>query len=216
MKTMDIKEFLKPIERLDANNLQATFHKMAEDLCTNFCIQCNGKQYYFAEIEFYYFKEGVWAYNWNTATYPRKFEGKGGQLFYHLSGVDVCFDGNLEKGKNGGLSGNGGGILIRSIVDSSVNSENQLIVGPLTCANTLLNACDGKCMPSVQPLNEIHNFKTTQTYRFFGAEDFSKIKEGTNRDGELKLAFYDGNFKQTDWNRARSSYYKTRFKYDNN
>lgn len=209
---MDIKEILAPIESLAANNLQTTFHTMAENLCTNFCIQCNEKRYYFAEIEFYYFKEGVWEYNWNTATYPRQFKGKGGQLFYHLSGVDVCFDGDLEKKKNGSLSGNGGGILIRSIVDSSVNSEKPLIVGPLTCANTLLNACDGKCMPSVQSLNEIHNFKTTQTYRFFGNDDFSKIEKGTNRDGELKLAFFDGNFKPTDWNEARSTYYEKRLK----
>lgn len=201
--------YTNPFEGLSETEFQNKCADIAKKLFNNYCIKCNEKEFYFAEIEFYYFQDGKWKQDWNKATYQRKFEGKGGQLFYHLSGVDVCFDGNLEK-KNGVLSGKGGGILIRSIVDSS---DQSLIVGPLKCANTLLNACDGRCMPSIQPLKEERQLNPTPTYRFFGNDDFSKIGKGTNRDGKLKLAFYDDStFEPTVWNKARSKYYEKRLK----
>lgn len=209
-----MEELIKLLENpFDDVTTEETFQekckKIATKLFKDYCINCNGKTFYFAEIEFYYYKEGVWEKNWNSATYPRDFKGKCGQLFYHLSGVDICFDGNLKK-ENSVFTGKGGGILIRSIVNSS---NNSLIVGPLTCANTLLNACDGKNMPSVRPLKESHNYEIMQTYRFFGDEDFAKIENGTNRDGELKLAFFDSKIDPNIWNKARSKYSK-RLQYD--
>lgn len=204
-------KYANPFEGVTKDKFQDTCAKIANDLFNNYCIKCNEKKFYFAEIEFYYFQDDVWNQDWNQATYPRNFEGKGGQLFYHLSGVDVCFDGNLKR-ENGVLSGKGGGILIRSIVDSS---NKTLIIGPLTCANTLLNSCDGKLMPSIQSLKSLkekHQVNPIQTYRFFGNDDFSKIENGTNRDEKLKLAFYDNTIGAAVWNKVRSKYYEKRLK----
>ncbi len=201
-------KYANPFEGLTEDKFQGKCAKIANDLFNNYCIKCNEKEFYFAEIEFYYFQDDVWNQDWNQTTYPKNFEGKGGQLFYHLSGVDVCFDGNLKR-ENGVLSGKGGGILIRSIVDSS---NKTLIIGPLTCANTLLNTCDGKLMPSIQSLKEKRQVNPIQTYRFFGNDDFSKIENGTNRDEKLKLAFYDNTIDTAVWNKVRSKYYEKRLK----
>ena len=105
----------KPFDGLSKDeDIQGRCRSIAQELFDNYCIKCKEKEYYFAEIEFYYYEKGKWEEEWNKVTYPR--ECKAGGLFYHLSGVDICLDSNLRKEK-GVFSGKGGGLLIRSIVD---------------------------------------------------------------------------------------------------
>ena len=202
-----LKRLKDPFVGLDNNNVDDVQHKCAElakELFNNYYIKCKDKKYYLAEIEIYYFKEGCLNDKWNEVTYPR-MGYRAGSLFYHLSGMDICFESNLEK-RNGVLYGKGGGILIRSIVDE----KNNLIVGPLTCVNVMLNSCKDREMPRLKRLSKSRNITPTSTYRFLGKHDFENIGSG-NRDGKLKLAYYDETTISPElWNKARSSYYSKR------
>lgn len=170
------------IRKDDKDGIHNICSEIAKQLFNDYCIQCNGAEYYFAEIEFYYFDEEYLNDRWNEVTYPR-MDYKAGLIYYHLSGMDICFESNLEKRK-GVLYGKGGGILIRSIVDE----KNNLIIGPLTCVNVMLNSCkDGK-MPQLKRLSMSRNITPTSAYRFLGKHYFENIGSG-NRDGELKLAY---------------------------
>ena len=60
---------------------------------------------------------------------------------------------------------------------------------------------------------ERKNVKVHATYRYLGDSDFKKIDTGENKDG-VKLAFYDKEINSNDWNKARPSYYSSRFKHE--
>lgn len=231
---MDIRETLQnPLEKMNDNNVQETFKTIAENLFKNYCIKCGEKRFAFAEIEFYYFKENELEEKWNEKTYERN-PYNSGALFYHLSGMDICFESKLTKDKKGKKHGFGGGILIRSVVE--VNEKGKYIyddkypkitVGPLTCVNMMLNACNGNSMPKIEKISipDRHDFTPQETYRYLGQNDFELIeneekqkeKGETNVDGNLKLAFYDpfhsndSALSEQTWNHARSSYYSKRF-----
>ena len=215
MKENEKKELLqKSLENIKPLKPEATFRPIANNLMNNYCIKCGGKEYYFAEIEFYYYREEDKKMfeekkekNWEDVTYPRK--SNAGDLFYHLSGIDICFESDLEKQDKGGKLGYGGGILIRAIVNA--NDSQKLIVGPLTCKDEILNACEGEKMPSLEPASKKRNIKPSETYRYLGKTDFDSIDEKGNKDGNHKLAFYDAiTLSPSLWNKARSSYYDSR------
>lgn len=88
-------------------DFQAVCEEIARKLFSHYCINCNGKEYYFAEIEFYYRNEEIskWNNDWNKVTYSNRTGYEAGSLFYHLSGVDICFECTEKRY---------GGILIRS------------------------------------------------------------------------------------------------------
>ena len=204
----ELYELLKnPFDGLSKDeDIQERCRKIAQELFDNYCIKCNEKVFYFAETEFYYYEKGRWEKDWNKVTYPRKITAGG--LFYHLSGVDICFESNLRK-EEGIFSGKGGGLLIRSIVDK----QGNLTIGPLSCVNKMLNECEGGCMPLLMKGRERRDTKPIEAYRFLGNGDFSIISEGKNKDGQLKLAYYDSSIEDTRWNNTRASYLK-RLRYD--
>ena len=125
---MEIKDLLqKPLEGMNNCNVQNTFAEIAKNLFRNFCIRCGTKRYYFAEIEFYYYSKDTFNKEWNEKTYPRDNK-KTGDLFFHYSGVDICFDSSFDDGKFGG-------ILIRSLKEDC----GKFITGPFVCMLELLN-----------------------------------------------------------------------------
>lgn len=211
MEEKEIEDLLQvPLKSLKPLTPVETFKTIAEKLINNYCIKCGNNEYYLAEIEFYYYREKdkdcfeEGKKNWEEITYPRKTNA--GDLFFHLSGIDICFKSDLKKDKRG-LVGYGGGILIRAIVDA--NNPKKLIVGPLTCKDVILNSCEGKEMPSLEPASRRRNITPSKTYRYLGKADFDSIEKKENRDGNHKLAFYDA-LTPEKWNKARSSYYKER------
>ncbi len=165
--------------------------EIASELLTNYGIECNNKIFRFAEIEFYYYDSEQYLkdknqYKWQEVTYPRN-DYEGGQLFYHLSGIDICFDSqyNVKSGKFGG-------ILIRSIKDG-----DRIIAGPLNCKDEILNACKNGEMPKLKKVSEKQEIELAQTYRSLG-------KIGTDiHDG---LCFYDGSLVKDDWNPKRDRF----------
>ena len=164
---------LKPTD--DVTKINDQCKKIAEKLFNNYCIKCNGTEYYLAEIEFYYWSKDEWDKDWNKVTYVRDIN-EAGKLLFHLSGIDICFVGsfNNENPKFGG-------ILIRSIMDKN---GNRIIAGPWNSMLHILNTCEGGTMPKFSSATQ-REVTIQETFRALGEEDLKKDIEGN-----LKLSFY--------------------------
>lgn len=173
-----------PFDGLTKDEFQETCSDIAIDLFCNYCINCNEKEYYFAEIEFYYWEKEKWNEKWNRVTYPR--DGyEACDLFFHLSGFDICFKSSYEKAKFGG-------ILVRSVM----NEKNEVIAGPLNCKDLILNSCGQRGMPVLKPIKKKREWTpdAKPTNRQLGKEDMNN-----NIDGNLNLCFYDSNISNGTW-----------------
>lgn len=212
---MNITQALqKPLESLDGQNVQATFQTIATNLFNNFYIRCGKKIFYFAEVEFYYYKKDVFEHDYDIAYKRKGYET--GDLFYHLSGVDICFNSNEKEY---------GGILVRSLIEISSDSGNtnehkKVIAGPMNCVRAMLNACKKQdLVPQLLELTFDRKVKPESTYRYFGDEDRKKIiKRHGNKDGDKKLAYYDPTIQKDEWdsvdeNGKKKYYYTHRFVY---
>ena len=172
-------------------DIQERCYSIAQELFDKYCIKCKEKEYYFAEIEFYYWEKGQWEKEWNKVTYPRDgYEAM--DLFFHASGIDICFDSSYDKAQFGG-------ILIRSIIDK----DNNVIAGPWNSMLHILGACKGGEMPKLgQSPSRDHIPTIKATYRVLGEKDM--IKERTN---PLSLCFYDA-LSADKWNFVKESFDK--------
>lgn len=174
-----IEKLNNPFDGLTKDEFQKTCSDIAKDLFCNYCINCNGREYYFAEMEFYYWEKEKWNEKWNRVTYPRD-EYEACDLFFHLSGIDICFKSSYEEAKFGG-------ILVRSIM----NEENEVFAGPLNCKDIILNSCGRREMPVLKAIERKKRKRewipdVKSTYRLLGKEDLNN-----NIDGNLNLCFYD-------------------------
>ena len=188
-KELDLKKPFDGISNYEC--FKAKCRDIAGELLTNYGIDCNKKNFCFAEIEFYYYDSEQYLkdrinHKWQEVTYPRN-DYKGGELFYHLSGIDICFDSQYNE-----ESGRFGGILIRSLKDG-----DRIIAGPLNCKDEILNACKNGEMPKLIKVSEKQEIELEQTYRSLG-------KTGTDiHDG---LCFFDGSLVKADWNPKRDRF----------
>ena len=186
---LDLKNPFDGISNYES--FKAKCRDIASKLFNNYGIKCNNKIFRLAEIEFYYYDSEQYLkdpshHKWQEVTYPRN-DYKGGELFYHLSGIDICFDSQYNE-----ESGRFGGILIRSIKDG-----DKIIAGPLNCKDEILNACKNGEMPKLKKVSEKQEIELEQTYRSLG-------KTGTDtHDG---LCFYDASIKNGDWNPPKDRY----------
>ena len=132
-----LKENLKEDELKGYSTIkefQDYFDKIAKYIFGNVAICAGGVLYHLAEIEFYYKNANV---NTDTFTRTYKRDRKAGQLFWHYSGVDICFS-TLDNQQSYG------GILIRSMlkeVKAGNKVQYELMTGPMRCANELINQC---------------------------------------------------------------------------
>ena len=185
-KELDLKKPFDGISNYEC--FKAKCRDIAGELLTNYGIDCNKKNFCFAEIEFYYYDSEQYLkdrinHKWQEVTYPRN-DYKGGELFYHLSGIDICFDSQYNE-----ESGRFGGILIRSLKDG-----DRIIAGPLNCKDEILNACKNGEMPKLIEVSGKQEIKPAQTYRSLG-------KTGTDiHDG---LCFYDASIKPSSYNKSK-------------
>ena len=183
-----IEKLNNPFDGLSKKEFQDKCFDIANDLFSNYCINCNGKEYYFAEIEFYYWEKREWDEKWNRVTYPRNGY-VAGTLFFHLSGFDICFESSYQNAKFGG-------ILVRSIM----NEENELYAGPLNCKDIILNTCGIGNMPVLKKKVKKREWTSVvnATNRLLGKEDMKN-----NIDGSLNLCFYDSNIDNWNQNKKR-------------
>ena len=188
-KELDLKNPFDGISNYES--FKAKCRDIAGELFTSYGIECNNKIFRLAEIEFYYYDSEQYLkdpshHKWQEVTYPRN-DYKGGELFYHLSGIDICFDSQYNE-----ESGRFGGILIRSIKDG-----DKIIAGPLNCKDEILNACKNGEMPKLIEVSGKQEIEPAQTYRSLG-------KTGTDtHDG---LCFYDASIKKGNWNPKRDRF----------
>lgn len=189
-----IEQLKNPFDGLTKDEFQGKCDKIANTLFSDYCINCNGKEFYFAEIEFYYYEKGKWEEEWNKVTYARNGFAAG-DLFYHLSGIDICLESHYDE-----TSARFGGILIRAIK----KEDNTIVAGPYICKDELLNACKGCCMPRLSRQMKAKHIKPNvlTAIRSLGDKD---MKE-KNIDKNYKLCFYDGNIKREEWNPQKSRY----------
>ena len=187
-------EFLeKPFDELKevkVEKFQDKCKEIATTLFNEYGIKCGDTIFRFAEIEFYYYEKGKWEEDWNKVTYAR--DGyKGGDLFFHLSGVDICFDSSCTC-NNG--QGKFGGILVRSIVEGETQkvTESNLTTGPFNSMLRILNACKEKSqMPRLERLKTSLQIDFKPIHRALGKTDMKKF-ENSNRE----LGFYDISIKK--------------------
>lgn len=135
----NIKDFLsRKMVSIDQSNYHSVFKEIAEEMFNYYGIRCGDRVFRFAEIEFYYYDKDLLNDEWNRKTYPRSGKAAG-ELFFHYSGIDVCFESNYgyNESSHSGVAAFGG-ILIRSLYEESAGA---FVTGPLLCMNTLLNAC---------------------------------------------------------------------------
>lgn len=186
---LDLKNPFDGISNYES--FKAKCRDIAGELFTSYGIECNNKIFRLAEIEFYYYDSEQYLkdpshHKWQEVTYPRN-DYKGGELFYHLSGIDICFDSQYKE-----ESGRFGGILIRSIKDG-----DKIIAGPLNCKDEILNACKNGEMPKLIEVSGKQEIEPAQTYRSLG-------KTGTDtHDG---LCFYDASIKKGNWTPKRDRF----------
>lgn len=196
---IEVKKFeneLTKVEELENGEaLQKYFEGLARTLFNKIDILAGNDRYSFAEIEFYYrneiFNDGQY-----EITYPRT--KKAGNLFWHLSGIDICFESNMDK--NNGKE-HYGGILIRSIVKEK---DGSLITGPMCCSDELLNSCVGSSTndsPAIIPIL-VDKEKELET------DLKSTTRQGIEADkGGLEFCFFT---KRDSWVNYKGNYYTAR------
>lgn len=191
---------INPFDRINKDDLkgfESTCKIIADNLINNYCIRIGeSKFFYFAEIEFYYWQWDKWNDDWNKVTYPRNNKAAG-DLFYHYSGIDICFNSSYCEKKFGG-------ILIRAIKD-----QNDIVTaGPLSCCNMILNNCDPEHMPKLDEAPK-RNVIVKSAIRALGKKDMQ-----LEREKKLKLCFYDSGIdnciiqQKNVWNPGRDSFDK--------
>lgn len=122
-----IKSLLNIETIVSKPDVDSELKRIAKVLMNEYCIS-NGRYIYRPiEIEFYIYDK---VKHPDTHVYPRDNK-EAGELFFHLSGMDICFESSMEEGRFGG-------ILIRAL-ERVKDGETIRIGGPLTCVNEVLN-----------------------------------------------------------------------------
>jgi len=185
----ELKELLSKVDTVSSKNeIESVFSKIAEDLMLKTEIKI-GKdiRYTLEEIEFYYYKKGVFEEEYNLCTYPR--DCNAGDFFWHYSGVDICFQSDETCY---------GGILIRSLTkeykDNEGNLVKELIAGPLRCSNELIN--QGVLSNSIPQIKEIkwptdrivnvNNIGSTVRQGIETSERYNEILDEINNEDDRK------------------------------
>lgn len=141
----NIKDLLEKIweKGIDPDKLK----ELAKELMNEYCIY-NGQYHYRPiEIEFYIYDKDKHA---DEHVYYRN--KKAGELFFHYSGMDICFESSSPQPNNGNKDVRFGGILIRAL--ERIGSDNQLFGGPLVCMCEIINTATEKCKVEKRPISE--------------------------------------------------------------
>ena len=163
------------------DEIQRYFGEVADKLFKHVAIEAGNDIFTFVEVEFYYYKKGVFEGPLFNCTYPRT--RTVGQFFWHYSGMDICFE-SIEK------KGYFGGILIRSLKKRS----GEIIAGPMRCSNEIMNSCNGEMPRLIEHKTEC---EVSDPITRYGIE--ADIK---HNEAGMKLRYY---VEQKTWNRKRSN-----------
>ena len=180
------------------DEIDEIFDKIAEILLLHTEITIGDDiRYTLEEIEFYYYKKGVFEKDYNICTYPRDCNAL--DFFWHYSGVDICFQ-SYENAF--------GGILIRSLKKKKNNTDEELIGGPMRCSIDLINNCvntDHKLNIKIEkePIKKDSFSKTVRQ----GIKSDYKIIDGAEKDIKSLVRYCYYISQGNDWNRNRKNEY---------
>ena len=221
-----LKEKLDGFKEIEA--FQKHFDEMAKYILGNVAIvigDSNSKQikYYLEEIEFYYNNlstkiidsikgneitdEEKNKIHHFSCTYKR--DKKAGQLFWHYSGVDICFQSYMKQNCYGG-------ILIRSISKHDDEENNtELIAGPLRCANEIANqSINLNSIPHIEEIKGVkrnicvNDIASTIRQGIETTKRYNDIKEGICNEDDRKASnfpffCYFIKRKEEEWKKAK-------------
>lgn len=195
METLKIDSLLDE-KGLDSGKLQ----QLANTIMQEYCIVNGPYRYYPIEIEFYIYDKEKHP---DRHVYPRDNKSAG-ELFFHYSGMDICFESSLDNGRFGGL-------LIRALERFQNNKKDAEFGGPLVCVNEILNNAEDKCEIKhiSRPESEkVHAVQFGRRVGIKGEDKYSKaqyrfIKEGLK---EIKMARLTYNFDEPGPNKYSPTY----------
>lgn len=126
----ELKTKLVLHDDMNTNNVQSLMNELTPFIMDNYKI-FNGKNAYsILEMEYYIhtpLHQDKRSNSDTTTVYSRPGK-KAGDMFFHFSGMDICFEPDQNSY---------GGILIRSLVDES--DPSHIIKGPCKCLVDLMN-----------------------------------------------------------------------------
>lgn len=170
---MDRLKSLLNIETIVAkSDINSELKNIAKILMNEYCIFNGEYSYRPVEIEFYIYDT---VKHQDTHVYPRD-KKEAGELFFHLSGLDICFKSSLEKGRFGG-------ILIRALEREKDGEKTKLFGGPLVCKDEVLNTASEKC--SVKLCKK----------KFTCGNPHTSPRQGINEDKKITDAYWDKNYR---------------------
>lgn len=153
--THEYKDVQSLWDKLQTDCSQEAFNALALQLFSHYVIKRGDVEFFFLEIELYYF--GHNHQDWRDAeekapfVYERYCEHTG-TFFLHQSGVDICFAGKVTADGKGSC---GGGILIRSLLRKEGDKES-VITGPWDCADALFQYMTPESVPILVQKDQDH------------------------------------------------------------
>ena len=181
LEELNISEILK--NRPEGISSEFNFESLANIVMNQIYIY-NGKyKYHPIEIEFYVYDKKKHA---DVHVYPRVAEA--GKIFFHLSGMDICFKSSIEADKDDNICF--GGILIRAL-EREYETKTEMKArprfgGPLTCVNEVLNSATNTIKAVVAYPNEEQKYTVTNN---------PKIRKGINRFEKKKDDYWDAKYR---------------------
>ena len=174
LEDLDISKILKTARK---NSKEFDFKPLAEEIMNKICISNGAYIYHPIEIEFYVYDKEKHA---DIHVYPR--EAEAGDIFFHLSGMDICFESSFEE-KNGTISF--GGILIRALE----REDGKRFGGPLTCKDEVLNSANARCVTKMCEKELSYGISNTKQRK--GINKYEKKKDDY---WDVKYRFFRDDF----------------------
>lgn len=178
-----IAELSKVSHLKESSEIKDYFDILSDYLFHHLAIKAGKKTYTFIEVEFYYYnKNGIFQGPLYSCTYPRSRDA--GQFFWHLSGMDICFESKEKEGYFGG-------ILIRSLK----KNDEEIIAGPMRCSYEILNSCKTE-LPTLVEHESNSGYEPKTTFRYGIEADKNQGKS------PMQFRYY---IPQDKWTRTRNS-----------
>lgn len=137
-----------------------SMRSFAKHLMNEYAISNGINKYRILELEFYIYDAEKWP---DDHVYPRN--AKAGQLFFHKNGFDICFKSDMEQHVFGG-------ILIRALEYKNKDGEVIHIVGPIMCAQEILNSAS--VLPCLIHNSSLLTFDASAPLTRVGIHDWSQ------------------------------------------
>lgn len=198
---MDRLKALLDIQSIvSSTDIDGRLKEIAETLMNEYCI-FNGQHLYRPiEIEFYIYDKEAHA---DEHVYQR--DAEAGRVFFHKSGMDICFASSMKDGRFGG-------ILIRALE----REDGKCFGGPRICSYEVLNTasdictvdpCEEKCSYSTIAserigISEWHDAKSDWKDEYFNKK-YRFVREGLET---IVMEFDSFDFRETAYVQNKKSY----------